>query len=241
MPLTKLENDALSNTVTANVASLTIGANVSANATTVFVGNSTANVSHTATSLSVANSTNTATLTSTSLTIGATVVNTTSVTTTGQLSLSNQYRCAAYSTKTIGGTAQSINNNTWTAVALDAELYNFGTLHSNSTNNSRMTIPSDGAGVYLINGKVGWAANTVGDRLLAITKNATGSGFQRINCMNGQSLSVGILSQEVNLAVYLNGGDWVELDVYQSSGGSLQIGGDAGIYYTCDLHITRLY
>ena len=61
------------------VTSLALGANVVANVTTVFVGNSTANVSHTATSVSVANSTNTATLTSTSLTIGGTIANTTAL------------------------------------------------------------------------------------------------------------------------------------------------------------------
>lgn len=59
-----------------NVTSLALGANVVANVTTVFVGNSTANVVHTATSLSVANSTNTATLTPISLTIGTQVANT---------------------------------------------------------------------------------------------------------------------------------------------------------------------
>lgn len=61
------------------VTSLAIGANVVANVTTVFVGNSTVNVSHTATQLSVANSTNTATLTPISLTIGTQAINTTGI------------------------------------------------------------------------------------------------------------------------------------------------------------------
>ena len=65
--------------LTPAVSSMTVGANVSVNATTVFVGNSTANVSHTATSFAVANSTNTATLTATSLTIGGTIANTTAL------------------------------------------------------------------------------------------------------------------------------------------------------------------
>lgn len=64
------------------ITSLSLGANVVANVTTFFVGNSTANVSHTATQLSVANTTNTATLTSISLTIGNTVANTTTVSAT---------------------------------------------------------------------------------------------------------------------------------------------------------------
>ena len=51
MALTKIENDALSNTVTANIASLAIGANVSINSSAIFVGNSTVNTVMTATTL----------------------------------------------------------------------------------------------------------------------------------------------------------------------------------------------
>lgn len=55
MPLTKIENDALGNTVTGNIASLTIGANVSINTSAVFVGNSTVNTVMTASGISIAN------------------------------------------------------------------------------------------------------------------------------------------------------------------------------------------
>ena len=64
-------------TQVANTVGFYAGANVYANTTTVFFGNSTVNSVHTATSLSVANSTNTATLTPISLTIGTQVANTT--------------------------------------------------------------------------------------------------------------------------------------------------------------------
>ena len=55
MALTKIENDALSNTVTANIASLAIGANVSINSSAFFVGNSTVNTVMTASGLVIAN------------------------------------------------------------------------------------------------------------------------------------------------------------------------------------------
>ena len=55
MPLTKIENDALGNTVTATVASFAIGANVSINSSAVFFGNSTINTVMTASSLINAN------------------------------------------------------------------------------------------------------------------------------------------------------------------------------------------
>lgn len=57
MPLTKIELDALANTVTANITSLAVGANVVANTSTVFLGNSTANLVITSQSLIIANST----------------------------------------------------------------------------------------------------------------------------------------------------------------------------------------
>lgn len=61
MPLTKVEGPSLGNvTITnlttstsANVSSLTVGANVTVNTSTVFVGNSTANVVHTGSALTV--------------------------------------------------------------------------------------------------------------------------------------------------------------------------------------------
>ena len=55
MAIDKLQTDALSNTVTATVASFAIGANVSINSSAVFFGNSTINTVMTASSLTIAN------------------------------------------------------------------------------------------------------------------------------------------------------------------------------------------
>lgn len=60
---------------TVNSTLLTIGANVSVNATTLSVGNSTVNAIHTSSLIKVANSTGIANLTATSLNIGSSTVN----------------------------------------------------------------------------------------------------------------------------------------------------------------------
>ena len=47
-------------------------------------------------------------------------------------------------------TPQSISNTTSTAASLTSEAWDTANMHSNSTNASRITIPSDGAGRYHI-------------------------------------------------------------------------------------------
>ena len=70
---------------TSNSSLITVGANVSVNATTIFVGNASINSTHTSSLFQVSNSTSTANLTASSLTIGSTVVSNSAVTVAGDL------------------------------------------------------------------------------------------------------------------------------------------------------------
>ena len=124
---------------------------------------------------------------------------------------------------------------------LNTEIYDVGSLHSTATNTARMTIPAGGTGLYLVTGKVGWPSNATGDRLLSITKNATGSAHDTINVQVGQTTGTGVQSQDVTTIMELTAGDYIEMDVYQTSGGALIIGGDGGQYYTCKLQIVKLW
>jgi len=54
--------------------------------------------------------------------------------------------CSLYNT-----TSQSLTNNTITAITYNAENFDTDTFHDNSTNTSRVTIPTGKAGKYLIN------------------------------------------------------------------------------------------
>lgn len=159
-----------------------------------------------------------------------------------QISEAGRLRCQAYSSLTHNSTGQVLTSETWTAVALDTELSDVGGLHDNSVDNHRMTIPVGGAGFYLVTGKVGWQAHATGDRLIAVAKNATGTGFQVINVTKGSAINtvIGPGTTMVSWQGELADGDWIALNAFQDSGVNLRIGGDGGVYYTCKLEITKL-
>jgi hypothetical protein len=123
------------------VTSLAFGANVVANVTTLFVGNSTANVSHTATSLVAANSTNTATLTPVSLTIGTTVANTTTVSATNLAG--NGSSVTSVNAVALGGkTEANLNVNSATQATNATNLNSQpGSYYTNASNITTGTLP----------------------------------------------------------------------------------------------------
>lgn len=122
--------------------------------------------------------------------------------------------CRAYSSAN-----QSIATATNTSLALNSERYDVGACHSTITNNSRMTIPSGGGGVYHIGGCVVFAANATGIRAVWIQMN----GATRISEQDAPSLSANTCSLQVSCDYKLAAGDYVELQVYQSSGGLLSV------------------
>ena len=115
------------------------------------------------------------------------------------------------------GTTQSIANTSWTSLNLDVESFDNYNGHSNVTNNSRYTCQVPGwytvHGVYAPNG------NTTGFRAARIAKN--GSPILGHASYSGQPTSsgIGVITpvKDVQLAV----GDYVEIQGWQSSGGSL--------------------
>lgn len=114
---------------------------------------------------------------------------------------------------------QSIPDSTPTAVQFNAsDRWDTDAFHDTSTNNSRLVVPTGLAGRYEVRAFVQFATNTTGGRVAYIYKNGSltrwendshpGSG-NRINTVG-----------EVELGVT----DYIELMVYQSSGGSLNLG-----------------
>lgn len=149
--------------------------------------------------------------------------------TTGQVPTVQADGTIAYQTPDAGGYTegarayhsanQSINNNTFTALALDSERYDTNTIHDTVTNNSRLTCKT--AGKYFITGHISFAANVTGRRVGAIIINNTTyialQQFQAITVAgSGTILS---LSTVYSLAV----NDYLELQAYQDSGGALNV------------------
>jgi hypothetical protein len=116
--------------------------------------------------------------------------------------------------------AQTISTATATYLTFPNELYDTNAFHDNSTNNSRLTVPSGKAGKYLLSANTAWRNNATGQRTMYIYKN--GTTLLNAVTIPGVSASIDVYattSYVADLAV----GDYVEMQVYQNSGGNLDV------------------
>lgn len=116
-------------------------------------------------------------------------------------------------------TNQSISNATGTAISFNQERYDPDNMHDNSTNPSRVTISK--AGVYQVTGNIRTAANTTGARDLWLQVNSsTIIGF---NALTASATDSGLSTMQVAATWKFAAGDYVELVLWQNSGGSLNV------------------
>lgn len=121
-------------------------------------------------------------------------------------------------------TTQSIGNASHTAVVFDSEAYDTASLHSTSSNTSRITVPV--AGIYRFTASVEFASNASGQRRLHYRVNGTTAnrfGGISFPAANGTGTSV-----QSSVEISLSASDYVELFAYQDSGGSLNLSADGG-------------
>jgi len=114
--------------------------------------------------------------------------------------------------------SQSISNNTDTALTWNTETFDTNGLHDNAVNNSRLT--AQVAGKYQVSGGARFDTNGTGRRQLYIKKNGT-SIYSLLEpaAPNASVPTVYVITGLVDLAV----GDYVELWVFQNSGGALDL------------------
>jgi hypothetical protein len=117
----------------------------------------------------------------------------------------------------------SIATATNTSLTFDSERYDVGGCHSTSTNTSRLTVPTGGAGVYHIGGCAVFAATATGIRALWVLLNSSTRIVQKLDA----ATSGGDQAMAVSCDYKLAAGDYVELQVIQSSGGLLNINSSA--------------
>jgi hypothetical protein len=112
---------------------------------------------------------------------------------------------------------ETIPDSTATALTFNSERYDNGGLHSSVSNTSRLTAQK--AGVYTIFGHVEWEGNAVGYRQLSIYW----SGGYKI----AQQTFVPGYGSSFNMSIasvwHLAAGEYVELWVFQTSGGDLRV------------------
>ena len=112
---------------------------------------------------------------------------------------------------------QTLTTAAYTAVNWAAEEYDTDTYHDNSTNNDRLTVPEDG--YYRIVSGVSFDSNSTGDRRARIRLNgATTLAQAREAAISGTGNKFCIVAD-----VLLSEGDYVTIDVYQNSGGNLDM------------------
>jgi hypothetical protein len=151
----------------------------------------------------------------------------------GQIDSPTQFRASAYR-----NTTQAIGDSSWTSVQLNAEDYDVGTMHDNATNNTRVTIPTGGGGVYLIKGRVAFAATATGTRAARFYKN-NATALAQVNVSNAGAADA--VSQTTATIEVLAAADYIEFQVYQNSGGNLNAGHATNRELQCDLQVVRLW
>jgi len=148
-------------------------------------------------------------------------VSTTLITPTLPITNAAQFRCGAYH-----NTTQSANDSTWTTVSLNSEDYDVGSMHDTVTNNSRVTVPTNGGGLYLVVAMVCYDANATGVRSARLIKNgSTASPLQQSSTFNGGASNS--VTVTMTNAVSLSAADYIEVQGWQNSGGALLLGSTA--------------
>ena len=113
---------------------------------------------------------------------------------------------------------QSIANDTNTIVTFNSERFDSDGFHSTTSNTSRLTVPYTGK--YLVGANIAWDVNGTGWRRMAILKNGS------TNVCNANMFSAGsgtASAQVCSALVHLAANDYVEVQVRQTSGGSLNV------------------
>lgn len=123
--------------------------------------------------------------------------------------------------------AQSIPNATWTALTFNTELVDTNTMHDTVTNTSRITYNT--AGLYMVTCSNAFAANSTGGRGIGVRKNGTGGSPTEGGTLvaphsSGVSTYISY-STLVKLAVT----DYLEVMLWQASGGALSTSVEAGL------------
>jgi hypothetical protein len=113
--------------------------------------------------------------------------------------------------------AQTIPNNTSTLLTFTTETFDTDSFHNNSTNTSRITIPTGKGGYYLVLGTGYWTTNATGTaRYLELLKNGSLQFYNNADT-TGSTEPSNFISQIVNVVAT----DYLELRVVHTRGADL--------------------
>jgi hypothetical protein len=128
----------------------------------------------------------------------------------------------------------TISNTTWTYLALNSEYYDNGGLHDLVTNNGRLTAPVTGR--YAISAAARFAASATGTRQLRVVVNR-GNTVLQIGPIAGHATEATRMA--VSGDVQLTAGDYIEMQVWQDSGGNLDCQYTVAYCPNLSMHLIR--
>lgn len=117
------------------------------------------------------------------------------------------------------GAAPAIVTAVATALAFDTETYDVGGCHDPAVNNSRITCPAAGAGLWTFSTGAEIAANAAGRRELSLRIN----GALYIATTRVPPTAADATRLAVSTEYRMVAGDYVEAVIFQSSGGNLNV------------------
>jgi hypothetical protein len=119
-------------------------------------------------------------------------------------------------TRVFGSANISIANETFTVLTYNSESYDTDAYHSTSTNTGRITIPAGKTGYYFVWANTVFAAAT-GRRIVLLEKNGSDNMLE-VDMTGTASNDTFIWG---GAAIYLTAGDYMQVKVWQSTGGNL--------------------
>ena len=125
-------------------------------------------------------------------------------------------------------TAQSIPNNTVTAVSLDQEDFDNDGMHNPASNPTRITCVTPGR--YQVSGAVPYDVGTTGNREARIMKNGVGSSINGGRYLIAAPGGAALLAVVPTLEVALLAGDFLELIAFQTNGTALNTTAINGVF-----------
>ena len=143
---------------------------------------------------------------------------------------------AAIGAKIWNSGTQTVSTSTLTELAFDEEDFDTDGFHDTGSNTERMTIPAGLGGTYIVHANTGsHTAAGSDDRIRFIVNGTTIPSTQER--FGGLSSSVNFSTSAI---VNLNSGDYIETQVYQTSGGDLSYGDASERRDTSEFSIVRL-
>jgi hypothetical protein len=134
--------------------------------------------------------------------------------TSGQINSSSQFGCSV-----AASSSQAIPTAVGTAITFNTESFDRGPCHDNATNNTRITVPTGGAGIWLFVGQIQWASNATGYRKTYIKSNGANIIASQEYLTN--TVAAEPTFQNIFTLSSVADADYFELFGAQSSGGNL--------------------